>query len=115
VYTYIYSVTTTCNRIQIQNISAKSMQTTTTVWPVLCDPILLRKSELSYPIEQNINETQKRELFQVFAKYLSSMTARPGRCKLFKYKFQAEADRPILGYSRLIPFALTPPVREQMD
>jgi hypothetical protein len=92
VYIYIYIITTTYNRIQIQNMSAKAMQTATTVWPraVYCiyDTRSLRKSDLSCPIEQNINQTQKRELFQALAKYLRSMAAGRGRCKLFKYKFQ---------------------------
>jgi hypothetical protein len=37
VYLYIYIITKTYNRVQIQNISAKAMQTTATIWPVLCD------------------------------------------------------------------------------
>jgi hypothetical protein len=36
VYVY-YIISKTYNRIQIQNMSAKAMQTTTTIWPVLCD------------------------------------------------------------------------------
>jgi hypothetical protein len=43
------------------------------------------------------------------------MTARPGKCKLFTYRFQVEADRPIVGYSRPIPYALRPAVREQIQ
>jgi hypothetical protein len=42
------------------------------------------------------------------------MTARPGKCSLFKYKFKVETDRPIVGYSRLIPFSVRPAVREQI-
>jgi hypothetical protein len=38
IYVYTYIIAKTYNTIQIQNISAKSMQTTTTIWPVLCDP-----------------------------------------------------------------------------
>jgi hypothetical protein len=37
VHTYICIVTKTYNRIQIQNMFAKAMQTTTTIRPVLCD------------------------------------------------------------------------------
>jgi hypothetical protein len=32
----VYVYTKTYNRIQIQNMSAKTMQTATTIWPVLC-------------------------------------------------------------------------------
>jgi hypothetical protein len=34
---YIYIITKTYNRIQILNMSAKAMQTISTIWPVLCD------------------------------------------------------------------------------
>jgi hypothetical protein len=42
------------------------------------------------------------------------MSAKPGKCNLFKYKFQVETNRPIVGYSRPIPFAIRPAVREQI-
>jgi hypothetical protein len=32
-YMYIYFITKTYNRIQLQNRSVKAMQTTTTIWP----------------------------------------------------------------------------------
>jgi hypothetical protein len=62
----------------------------------------------------NINGTQKERLFQVLVKYLGYMTARPGKCNLFKYNFQVEADCPIFGYSRPIPFFVRPAVSEQI-
>jgi hypothetical protein len=34
---YVYFIIRTYNRFQIQNMSAKAMQTTTAIWPVLCD------------------------------------------------------------------------------
>jgi hypothetical protein len=34
---YVYIITKTNNRIQIQNMSAKTIRTDTTMWPVLCD------------------------------------------------------------------------------
>jgi hypothetical protein len=43
------------------------------------------------------------------------MTTKPGRCNLFKYKFQVQADKPIIGYSRPIPYAIRPAVREQIN
>jgi hypothetical protein len=43
------------------------------------------------------------------------MTTKPGRCNLLSYKFQVATDKPIAGYSRPIPFALRPAVREQIN
>jgi hypothetical protein len=37
VYVYIHIITKSYNEIKILNMSAKTMQTTTTIWPVLCD------------------------------------------------------------------------------
>jgi hypothetical protein len=43
------------------------------------------------------------------------MTTKPGRCNLFSYKFQVATDKPIVGYSRPIPFALQPTAWEQIN
>jgi hypothetical protein len=43
------------------------------------------------------------------------MTTKPGKCNLFKYKFLVEADQPIVGYSRPIPFATRPEVQRQIE
>jgi hypothetical protein len=43
------------------------------------------------------------------------MTTQPGKCKLFSYKFQVVTDRPIVGYSRPIPFALSEAIKSQID
>jgi hypothetical protein len=66
------------------------------------DPRSLRKADLACLIEQNenIDGAQKERLIEVLVKHLKSTTARPGKCNLFKYKFQVETDRPIVGYSR---------------
>lgn len=50
----------------------------------------------------------------MLVKYIDSTTYRPGKCKLFSYKLQVEADRHI-GFSRPIPFALRPAVKSQID
>jgi hypothetical protein len=63
----------------------------------------------------NISEEQKEDLYRVLEKYVGNMTTKLGRCKLFKYKFQVELDKPIVGYSRSIPFATRPAVREQIN
>jgi hypothetical protein len=81
------------------------------------DPRSLRKTDLSALVGQiiNIREEQKEDLYRVLEKYVGNMTTKPGRCKLFKYKFQVELDKPIVGYSRPIPFATRPAVREQIN
>jgi hypothetical protein len=33
------------------------------------------------------------------------MTAKPGKCNLFQYKFQVKTDNAIVGYSGPIPFS----------
>jgi hypothetical protein len=43
------------------------------------------------------------------------LTTKPGMCKLLKYKFQVVADQPIVSYSRPIPFAQRPAVRELIN
>jgi hypothetical protein len=81
------------------------------------DPRSLRKTDLSALIEQivDLNKEQKRDLYEILVKYLDSFTSKPGVCKLFSYKFQVEADRPIVGYNRPIAFALRPAVRQQIE
>jgi hypothetical protein len=43
------------------------------------------------------------------------MVIKPGKCKLFTYKFHVETDKPIIGYSRPIPFSIRPEVRKQIQ
>jgi hypothetical protein len=76
----------------------------------------LRKTDLSALIDGNANLdiNQKKELFSVLEKYIDSMTTKPGRCKLLTYKFIVETDKNIYGYTRPIPFATRPAVREQI-
>jgi hypothetical protein len=80
------------------------------------DPRSLRKTDLFSLVEQvGLNGVQKRQLYEVLAKYISHMTTKPGRCNLFSYQFQVNTDKPIVGYSRPIPFATRPAVREQIN
>jgi hypothetical protein len=84
--------------------------------PALSDARSLTKTDLRHLVEQNANidESQKERLFNTLIKYLSYMSERPGKCHLMKYKFHVENTRPIVGYSRPIPFAVRPAVREQI-
>jgi hypothetical protein len=57
--------------------------------------------QLSY-----MEEGQRLELFQILEKYKDSLTSKPGKCKGFTYEFQVKTGKPIVGYSRPIPFTL---------
>jgi hypothetical protein len=57
----------------------------------------------------------ERETVCSLVKYLSHMTAKPGKCNVLSYKFQVNTDKTIVGYSRPIPFATRPAVREQIN
>jgi hypothetical protein len=81
------------------------------------DPRSLQKTDLFALVEQvvSLREVQRRIMNEVLVKYLSHMTTKPGRCNLFSYKFQVNADKPIVGYCRTIPFTTQPAVREQIN
>ena len=85
--------------------------------PNLSDPRSLQKCDVSVLVEQvsSLSKPQRRELYETLIKYIDHMTTKPGRCNLLEYKFQVNTDQPIVGYSRPIPFALRPAVREQID
>jgi hypothetical protein len=77
----------------------------------------LRKTDVAALVEQvvSLSAVKQRRLYDVLMKYISHMTTKPGRCNLFSYKFQVDTDKPIVGYSRPIPFAIRPALREQID
>jgi hypothetical protein len=62
-----------------------------------------------------ISETQREKLFEVLNRYLQSLTTKPGKCSLLEYRFRIDTDKPIVGYSRPIPFAHRPAVRQQIN
>jgi hypothetical protein len=80
------------------------------------DPRSLRKTDLFALVEQvvSLSGVQRRKLYRVLVKYISHMTTKSGRCN-FRYQFQVNADKPIVDYSRPIPFATQPAVREQIN
>jgi hypothetical protein len=43
------------------------------------------------------------------------MSSKPGKCNIFTYKFQMEMDKPIVGYSRPIPFDIRAEVQQQIE
>lgn len=80
------------------------------------DPRSLQEADLAHLVNENSNlALQKKELLRVLVKYIDNMTSRPGKCKLFSYKFQVETGCPVGGYSRPIHFALRPAVKSQID
>jgi hypothetical protein len=58
---------------------------------------------------------QQNWLYGVPFKSQQHLTKRPGRCNAFEYEFKLEEDMPPTANSRPIPFALRPPVREQIQ
>jgi hypothetical protein len=64
------------------------------------DPRSLQEADLRLLVEQvyNLSTLERYALYQVLLRYIEHMTARPGKCKLFKYQFQVEADKPIIGH-----------------
>jgi hypothetical protein len=81
------------------------------------DPRSLQKSSVTAIVHKvtGLSSLQRNELHKILIKYLDHMTAKPGRCILFEYKFQVNTDEPIVGYSRPVPFALRPAVRQHIN
>jgi hypothetical protein len=89
---------------------------TFTLTPDSADPRSLQRQELMAVVEQvdTLCDVKRSKLYEVLVKYLNHMTTKPGKCNLFKYKFGVNTDKPIIGYSRPIPFATRSAVREQI-
>jgi hypothetical protein len=62
-----------------------------------------------------LEEERRLELYHTLEKYKTYLTSKPGKCNLFTYNFQVETDKPIVGYSRPIPFALRTEVRGKLN
>jgi hypothetical protein len=82
----------------------------------LPDSRSLKETELSALIDtrDNMIGSQKVCLIDLLSGYMKCFTARPGRCKIFEYRFEANEDKPIVDYSRPIPFAVHPADRNQI-
>jgi hypothetical protein len=81
------------------------------------DPRSLLAADLSSLVERvtSLSASEQNELYEVLHQYREHLTTRPGKRNLFTYRFQINADKPIVSYSRPIPFALRPAVREQIQ
>jgi hypothetical protein len=77
----------------------------------------LRSDDVYNLVEQVscLTKEQRQKLSSILLKYLESLTTKPGMCTLLKYKFQVVSDKPIVSFSRPIPFAQRPAVRELIN
>jgi hypothetical protein len=64
---------------------------------------------------KNIDGEKQLRLYNILKKYKNRMTSKPGKCNLFTYKFHVETNKPIVGYSRPIPFVLRAKVQRQIE
>jgi len=71
--------------------------------------------QLRAKVCETTSPQQQNWLYGVPFKYQQHLTKRPGRCNAFEYEFKLEGDMPPTANSRPIPFALRPPVREQIQ
>jgi hypothetical protein len=83
----------------------------------LADARSLQSDDVYNIVEQVscLDMQQRRKLSDILSKYLDFLTTKPGNSKLLKYKFQVVADKPIVSYSRPIPFSQRPAVRELIN
>jgi hypothetical protein len=81
----------------------------------ISDPRSLRTADLYALIEatEGLNNIQKESLSNLLMKYIKHMTSKPGMCQIFECKFQLSYPKHMEGFSRAIPFAIRPIVREQ--
>jgi hypothetical protein len=63
---------------------------------------------------QNLSLPEKESLINLMMKYKDSLTSRPGKCTVMEYEFKVTDENPVMGYSRVIPFALRPIIRKQI-
>jgi hypothetical protein len=80
------------------------------------DPRSLQTADLHALIEatEGLNNIQKESLINLLVKYIKHMTSKPRMCRIFEYKFQLSDPKPILGFSRAIPFVIRAVVRQQI-
>jgi hypothetical protein len=77
------------------------------------DPRSLRKDDVSSIAGKvNLSKAQHKGLHAVLMKYIDHLTTKPGKCNLMEYKFLVKSDRPVVSYSRPVPFAQRPAVHE---
>jgi len=63
----------------------------------------------------NLEKQQKEKLIEVLLRYTEFLTTRPGKCKVYKYKFNITDTTPIIGHSRPVPYSARAGVRKQIE
>jgi hypothetical protein len=63
----------------------------------------------------NLEKQQKGKLMKVLLRYTEFLTTRPGKCKLYEYKFNITDTTPIIGHSRPVPYSARTGVRKQIE
>jgi hypothetical protein len=83
----------------------------------LSDPRSISSEEISALVWRNMNliNPEKEESIKVLLKYMSYLTAKPGKCTVFGYEFKVNKSTSLVGQSRPIPFSVHSQVREQIQ
>ena len=63
---------------------------------------------------ENLTSNQKQKFTAVLKKHHINLTKKPGKFRDFEYIFQVQGQLPKSNYSRPLPFALRPAVREEI-
>ena len=63
----------------------------------------------------NLEKQQKDKLIEVLQRYTEFLPTRPGKCKLYEYKFSIPDTTPITGHSRPVPYSARAVVRKQIE
>ena len=82
----------------------------------LRDPQQVSEVELEKLImsNNNLEEQQKEKLMEVLLRYTEFLTTRPGKCKVYEYKFNITNTTPIISHSRPAPYSARAGVRNQI-
>ena len=72
----------------------------------LKDPRQVSEVDLEKLIMGNNNseKQQKEKLMEVLLRYTEFFTTRPGKCKVYEYKFNIADTTAIIGHSRPVPY-----------
>jgi hypothetical protein len=83
----------------------------------LRDPRQVSELELKKLImnKNNLEMPQKENLSEILKRYTEFLTTRPGKCKVYEYKFNITDTTPIIGHSRTVPYSARADVRNQIE
>jgi hypothetical protein len=63
----------------------------------------------------NLEDQQKERLIEVLLKYTEYLTTKPGKCKVYEYKFNVTDTIPTIGHSRPVPYSARASIRKQIE